>query len=159
MNFRVRLKRTIVNLQMQSRYIKASIVIGVDLILLVSLVFVAYALRVSSLSLLPWSALPLSLLGPILSIASAAIFGAYGAVTRTYSKDTEYRIMLSQFAVLPVWMLISFLIFEDGFSRDPNTHFGLAVPSLGKNNWHFREQESGAIRPPLAVMFPEFSRL
>jgi FlaA1/EpsC-like NDP-sugar epimerase len=110
-------RSVISRLQLQSQIFKFAVVAIVDLLALILAVLCAYVLRVSSLELPPVAALPLYVVGPVLSVFLAAITGAYQSVTRTYTTDTELKIIRSQIFVLPLWALFLVTFGVQGFAR------------------------------------------
>jgi UDP-N-acetylglucosamine 4,6-dehydratase len=88
-----------------------------DLALLVALVFAAYALRISSLEMPPSDRTLHYLLGPLLSVIAASLFGIYRSSTRNYSISLEFRILACQAAAALVWSFILLFIGVDNFAR------------------------------------------
>ena len=112
-----RLEELAILLRRQKRRTKISALIAADTLLLASGVIVAYVLRISELSLPPKATLPLYALAPLLSIASAYLFGIYDAVSRSHSTQAELRLIISQCFVSPIWALYLLSIGTAGFPR------------------------------------------
>jgi FlaA1/EpsC-like NDP-sugar epimerase len=104
-------------LKLRSRGFKLGLIIFFDAALLLVAVFGAYMLRISALAFPSESAWHLYLIGPMLSIALAALFGVYGSVMRTYTTHLETRILHSQLAVPPLWGLAVLELGSFGFAR------------------------------------------
>lgn len=96
---------------------KTLIVISTDAVFLLIATFVAYFLRLSSLSFPHIEKLPLYLVAPVLSVASANIFGVYKSVARNYSWHVEKQIILSQLPIPFVWAAIILVLGTEGFAR------------------------------------------
>ena len=112
-----RLEELSILLRRQKRRTKISALIAADTLLLAAGVIVAYVLRISELSLPPKATLALYALAPLLSIASAYLFGIYDAVSRSHSTQAELRLIVSQCFVSPIWALYLLSIGTAGFPR------------------------------------------
>lgn len=107
----------VARLQLQNQIVKFAIIAIADFVVLGVGVLGAYVLRVSSLELPTVTSMPLYLIGPVLSVFCASVSGAYQAVTRTYTTDTEFKIVRSQLFVLPLWALFLLVFGVNGFAR------------------------------------------
>jgi FlaA1/EpsC-like NDP-sugar epimerase len=116
-------------LQNRSRIFKIVSLVLLDAVLLVCVAFVAYMLRMSELTLPPHDILALVLLGPLLNIASAGLFGVYLSITRLRIHGSDSSIILSQVPVVVVWSLFVFLIGQDGFPRSLIAIYAVFAPT------------------------------
>ena len=125
------LEHWIERLRLQNRIVKLTVVILCDLILLLISIILAHMLRVSSFEIPQTSKLPLYFLGPFLSVISAACFGVYGSVSRTYTTDLEYKIVRSQLFVPPIWATVIWYNGSYGFARSAVLiYFLLAISAM-----------------------------
>ena len=104
-------------LRRQTRTLKISALMLADLLLLVTCILLAYILRLSEFSLPPTGTLRLYAMAPLLSIASAYLFGIYGTVSRSHSTQAELRLIASQCFVSPLWALCLWSVGTAGFPR------------------------------------------
>ena len=104
-------------LRSQTRGLKISALLLADVLLLVMCCLLAYVLRLSEFSLPPTGTLPLYAIAPLLSITSAYLFGIYETVSRSHSVQAEFRLIISQCFVSPVWALCLLSIGTAGFPR------------------------------------------
>jgi FlaA1/EpsC-like NDP-sugar epimerase len=104
-------------LRRQTRALKIIALMLADILLLVTCSLLAYVLRLSEFSLPPIETLPLYAMAPILSIASAYLFGIYEMVSRSHSARAELRLIVSQCFVSPVWAIYLLSAGMAGFPR------------------------------------------
>ena len=116
-------------LQNRSRIFKIVSLVLLDAVLLVCVAFVAYMLRMSEITLPPHDILSLVLLGPLLNIASAGLFGVYLSITRLRIHGSDSSIILSQIPVVVVWSLFVFLIGRNGFPRSLIAIYAIFAPT------------------------------
>jgi FlaA1/EpsC-like NDP-sugar epimerase len=102
-----------------------------DAVVLVFMILLAYALRVSSFNLPPQDKLPLYFVGPAMSILFAGFAGVYRSATRGYSASLERNLIISQLPVPFVWTLILLAIGTNQFARSTVLiYFMLAILSM-----------------------------
>ncbi len=104
-------------LRRQRRSLKISALMLVDLLLLAMCSLLAYVLRVSEFSLPPFGTLSLYAAAPLLSVVSAHLFGVYETVSRSHSVQAEFRLIISQCVVSPVWAFYLLSVGTAGFPR------------------------------------------
>lgn len=104
-------------LRRQGRGLKISALMLADVLLLAMCSLLAYALRVSELNLPPAGTLSLYAAAPLLSVVSAHLFGVYETISRSHSVQAEFRLIISQCFVSPVWALYLLSVGTAGFPR------------------------------------------
>ena len=104
-------------LRRQGRGLKISALMLADVLLLAMCSLLAYALRVSELSLPPAGTFSLYAAAPLLSVVCAHLFGVYETVSRSHSVQAEFRLIISQCFVSPVWALYLLSVGTAGFPR------------------------------------------
>ncbi len=117
-------------LQNRSRIFKIVSLVSLDAVVLVCVAFVAYMLRMSEIALPPHDILLLILLGPLLNIASAGLFGVYLSITRLRIHGSDTSTILSQIPVVVVWSLFVFVNGREGFPRSVIAIYAIFAPTV-----------------------------
>jgi FlaA1/EpsC-like NDP-sugar epimerase len=104
-------------LQGLSQNIKVVIMAGTDLLLLAIVVMISYMLRLSAFELPAQSKLSLYFVAPLLSVTCMFGAGIYRNVSRNFSTHNEFRLLMSQLAVPPLWALVLLGNGTVGFAR------------------------------------------
>jgi FlaA1/EpsC-like NDP-sugar epimerase len=104
-------------LRRQTRALKTAALMLADIFLLAACLLLAYALRLSEIALPPFETFPLYAVAPVLSIASAYLFGVYETVSRLHSARAELRLIVSQCLVSPLWAVYLLSVGTTGFPR------------------------------------------
>jgi FlaA1/EpsC-like NDP-sugar epimerase len=107
----------IIALRQLPTWAKMIIMILVDLALLLAVVFLSYAIRLSSFVLPPLGTLQLYVIAPVLSVACLIASGVYTASTRIFSAYQEKRIVGSQLIATLIWGLFLLAQGTAGFAR------------------------------------------
>ena len=111
----------------RSRLFKIAALVVLDSFTLTFAVFAAYMLRMSEVALPPHGLILVSLLGPLLSVAFAGLFGVYLSITRLRAQGSDTPIIVLQAPVVLVWSLFVFLMGE-GFPRSVVLIFAVFAP-------------------------------
>ncbi len=119
------LRRLVVWLQVRNPLTKILCVALADLFTLTIAVFFSYVLRISDFQLPAWEKLPLYLLAPFLSIASAGIAGVYKSAARSFTEDVERRLLYSQIIVPLIWAFLLLFFNLSGFARSVVVIYGI----------------------------------
>ncbi len=115
-------------LESRSRSFKILALVLVDAVFLISAAFLAYMLRMSDIVFPARDVVPLILLGPLLTVATAALFGVYLHITRLSAHGWNKWIILSQIPVVVVWSATVLLIGREGFPRSVIAIFAILAP-------------------------------
>jgi UDP-N-acetylglucosamine 4,6-dehydratase len=111
----------------RSRMVKIAALVVLDSFMLTFAVLAAYMLRMSEIALPPHSIILLLLLGPVLSVASAGLFGVYLSITRLRAQGSDTPIILSQAPVVLVWSLFV-VVMGEGFPRSVVLIYAIFAP-------------------------------
>ena len=84
-------------------------------------------LRMSEVALPPHDLILLSLLGPLLTVAFAGLFGVYLSITRLRAQGSDTPIIVLQAPVVLVWSLFVYVMGE-GFPRSVVLIFAVFAP-------------------------------
>ncbi len=130
--FSIETLRTLVTwLRERPMFSKIAIVLLCDFVALMSMVFLAYILRISAIDFPPRDSIFLYVIAPFLSIASIALMRVYGAASRNYSSHIEWKLVVSQLLVPPAWALVLVYFGTNGFARSViGIYFILAIFAL-----------------------------
>ncbi len=146
-------------LRTRHSWLKITVVALCDVAVFVAAVFAAYVLRISGFEIPPNDILWLYLLAPGLSVVSAFAIRIYWSASRSYTKDLERRIVLSQLAAALAWVLLLFILGTTGFARSVVVIYTLLAVGgmimLRRIAAHMLDHEGRAIRaktlPPCLV--------
>lgn len=107
--------------------VKIAALVVLNSFMLTFAVLAAYMLRMSEIALPPHGIILLLLLGPVLSVASAGLFGVYLSITRLRAQGSDTPIILSQAPVVLVWSLFV-VVMGEGFPRSVVLIFAIFAP-------------------------------
>jgi FlaA1/EpsC-like NDP-sugar epimerase len=111
----------------RSRLFKIAALVVLDSFTLTFAVFAAYMLRMSEVALPPHGLILLSLLGPLLTVAFAGLFGVYLSITRLRAQGSDTPIIILQAPVVLVWSLFV-IVMGEGFPRSVVLIFAVFAP-------------------------------
>jgi FlaA1/EpsC-like NDP-sugar epimerase len=104
-------------LQELPRHIKMLVIALADATLLICMVLLAYSIRISSLEFPVGEKLAIYMMGPLLSILFAGLWGVYMSAARGYSARLERNLFISQAMVPFAWSGFLLIAGTQGFPR------------------------------------------